>query len=134
MKKTLKALLLVAFMLVTLLALTGCGDKLVATRETEEMGVKMEEEIEVSFKDDKVNKVKMTYTFDSKEQAEAMESLLSLGMSMNEETANFDIKQSGKKIIMEADAKAYAEMAGDDVDISKDELREQFEDQGYTVK
>ena len=35
---------------------------------------------------------------------------------------------------MEADAKAYAEMAGDDVDISKDELREQFEDQGYTVK
>ncbi len=134
MKKTLKALLLVAFMLVTLLALTGCGDKLVATRETEEMGVKMEEEIEVSFKDDKVNKVKMTYTFDSKEQAEAMKSLLSLGMSMNEETANFDIKQSGKKIIMEADAKAYAEMAGDDVDISKDELREQFEDQGYTVK
>lgn len=134
MKKTLKALLLVAFMLVTLLALTGCGDKLVATRETEEMGVKMEEEIEVSFKDDKVNKVKMTYTFDSKEQAEAMKSLLSLGMSMNEETANFDIKQSGKKIIMEADAKAYAEMVGDDVDISKDELREQFEDQGYTVK
>ena len=134
MKKTLKALLLVAFMLVTLLALTGCGDKLVATRETEEMGVKMEEEIEVSFKDDKVNKVKMTYTFDSKEQAEAMKSLLSLGMSMNEETANFDIKQSGKKIIMEADAKAYAEMAGDDVDISKDELREQFDDQGYTVK
>ena len=134
MKKTLKALLLVAFMLVTLLALTGCVDKLVATRETEEMGVKMEEEIEVSFKDDKVNKVKMTYTFDSKEQAEAMKSLLSLGMSMNEETANFDIKQSGKKIIMEADAKAYAEMAGDDVDISKDELREQFEDQGYTVK
>ena len=134
MKKTLKALLLVSFMLVILLALTGCGDKLVATRETEEMGVKMEEEIEVSFKDDKVNKVKMTYTFDSKEQAEAMKSLLSLGMSMNEETANFDIKQSGKKIIMEADAKAYAEMAGDDVDISKDELREQFEDQGYTVK
>ncbi len=134
MKKTLKSLLLVSFMLVILLALTGCGDKLVATRETEEMGVKMEEEIEVSFKDDKVNKVKMTYTFDSKEQAEAMKSLLSLGMSMNEETANFDIKQSGKKIIMEADAKAYAEMAGDDVDISKDELREQFEDQGYTVK
>ena len=134
MKKTLKSLLLVSFMLVILLALTGCGDKLVATRETEEMGIKMEEEIEVSFKDDKVNKVKMTYTFDSKEQAEAMKSLLSLGMSMNEETANFDIKQRGKKIIMEADAKAYAEMAGDDVDISKDELREQFEDQGYTVK
>ena len=134
MKKTLKGLLVAIFMLVILLALTGCGDKLVATRETEEAGMSFEEKIEVSFKDDKVNKVKMTYTFDSKEQAEAMESLFTLGMSMNEETANFDIKQSGKKIIMEADAKAYAEMAGDEVDISKDELREQFEEEGYTVK
>lgn len=134
MKKTLKALLLVAFMLVTLLALTGCGDKLVATRETEEMGMKMEEEIEVSFKDDKVNKVKMTYTFDSKEQAEAMKSLFTLGMSMNGETTNLDIKQRGKKLTIEADAEAYAELAGEDVDISKDELREQLEEEGYTVK
>ena len=134
MKKTLKSLLLVAFMLVTLLALPGCGDKLVATRETEEMGVKMEEEIEVSFKDDKVNKVKMTYTFDSKEQAEAMKSLFSLGMSMNGETTNLDIKQKGKKLTIEADAEAYAELAGEDVDISKDELREQLEEEGYTVK
>ena len=137
MKKTLKALLLVAFMLVTLLALTGCGDsgdKLVATRETEEMGMKMEEEIEVSFKDDKVNKVKMTYTFDSKEQAESMKSLFTLGMSMNGETTNLDIKQKGKKLTIEADAEAYAELAGEDVDISKDELREQLEEEGYTVK
>ena len=134
MKKTLKALLLVAFMLVTLLALTGCGDKLVATRETEEMGMKTEEEIEVSFKDDKVNKVKMTYNFDSKEQAEAMKSLFTLGMSMNGETTNLDIKQKGKKLTIEADAEAYAELAGEDVDISKDELREQLEEAGYTVK
>ncbi len=34
MKKTLKGLLVAIFMLVILLALTGCGDKLVATRET----------------------------------------------------------------------------------------------------
>ena len=134
MKKTLKSLLLVSFMLVILLALTGCGDKLVATRETEEMGMKIEEEIEVSFKDDKVNKVKMTYTFDSKEQAEAMKSLFTLGMSMNGETTNLDIKQKGKKLTIEADAEAYAELAGEDVDISKDELREQLEEEGYTVK
>ena len=134
MKKTLKSLLLVSFMLVILLALTGCGDKLVATRETEEMGMKMEEKIEVSFKDDKVNKVKMTYTFDSKEQAESMKSLFTLGMSMSGETTNLDIKQSGKKLTIEADAEAYAELAGEDVDISKDELREQLEEEGYTVK
>ena len=58
MKKTLKILLLVAFMSLVLFALTGCGNKLVATRETEEMGMKMKEEVEISFKGDKVNKVK----------------------------------------------------------------------------
>ena len=81
MKKTLKGLLVAIFMLVILLALTGCGDKLVATRETEEAGMSFEEKIEVSFKDDKVNKVKMIYTFDDKEIAEAMSGVLKMGVA-----------------------------------------------------
>jgi len=36
MNKTLKALLAIAIVLVALFALTGCGDKLVATKTTEE--------------------------------------------------------------------------------------------------
>lgn len=135
MKKTLKTLLVAAFMLVILLALTGCGNKLVATRETEEMGMKMEEKIEVSFKKDKVNKVKMTYTFDDKDTAEAMAGILKMGMSMADEDMKIDVKQSGKKVTMTVDAKAYAEMAGEDeVDMNKDELKEMLEEQGYKVK
>lgn len=135
MKKTLKSLLVAVFMLVILLALTGCGNKLVATRETEEMGQKMEEKIEVSFKKDKVNKVKMTYTFDDKDTAEAMAGILKMGMSMSDEDMKIDIKQSGKKVTMTVDAKAYAEMAGEDeADMTKEELKEMLEDEGYKVK
>lgn len=136
MKKTLKMLLVVAFMALVLFALTGCGDKLVATRETEEMGMKMEEKVEISFKKDTINKVKMTYTFEDKETAESMKSLLSLGMSMSEEEmSGLEIKQSGKKVIMELDAEAYAEMSGEELEeVSKDELKEQLEEEGYEVK
>jgi len=134
MKKTLKVLLLVAFMAVVLFTLTGCGNKLVATRETEEMGMKWEEKVEIKFKGDKVDSVKMTYTFDDKETAESMKSLLSLGLSMSEEDMGMEVKQSGKKVIMELDAEAYADMEGADLEVSKDELREELEEEGYKVK
>jgi len=134
MKKTLKELLLVAFMAVVLFTLTGCGNKLVATRETEEMGMKWEEKVEIKFKGDKVDSVKMTYTFDDKETAESMKSLLSLGLSMSEEDMGMEVKQSGKKVIMELDAEAYADMEGADLEVSKDELREELEEEGYKVK
>ena len=135
MKKTLKVLLLVAFMAVVLLALTGCGDKLVATRESEEMGMEVKEKIEVSFKKDKVNKIKWTYEFEDKDTAEAMSGVLKMSMSMLDEDVDMDIKQSGKKVIMKLDAKAYAAMAGEDeMDIDKDELEEKLEEEGYKVK
>ena len=69
MKKTLKIIAIIAIMLVAVFALTGCGNKLIATKDVEgtESEPKHSEKIEISFKDDKVNKVKMTYTFDNKD-------------------------------------------------------------------
>ena len=135
MKKTLKVLLLVAFMSVVLLALTGCGNKLVATRETEEDGMKVEEKIEISFKKDKVNKVKMTYKFDTEENAELMAGIFKMGMAMSEEDMGFEVEQKGKKVVIELDAKAYAEMSGEEVsEVSKEELKKQLKEDGYKVK
>ena len=135
MKKTLKVLLLVAFMSVVLLALTGCGNKLVARRETEEDGMKVEEKIEISFKKDKVNKVKMTYKFDTEENAELMAGIFNMGMAMSEEDMGFEVEQKGKKVVIELDAKAYAEMSGEEVsEVSKKELKEELEEEGYKVK
>ena len=135
MSKTLKILAVVAFLLVALFVLTGCGDKLVATKVTEESGMKVQEKIEVSFKNDKVDKVKMTMTFDNKETAEAMKSLFTLGLSMSEEDIKMDVKQSGKSLIVTFDAKAYAEYAGEsDVNMTKAEMKKALEEEGYKVK
>lgn len=135
MKKSLKILLVVAFMATLLLALTGCGNKLVATKTTDEDGEKVEERIEVSFKNDKVNKVKMTYTFEKEETAESMKAIFTLGMSMaGEEIEGFNVEQKGKKVIIEVDEKAFAEMSEEEAGMSKEELKEELEEQGYKVK
>lgn len=145
MKKTLKVLLFVALIATMLFALTGCGSKLVATKttETEDMNgeaMKYDEKIEVSFKKDKVNKVKMTYTFDNKDQAkkyvDMYNALVQLSKSMGGDEVQLpEAKQSGKSVVMTFDAKAYAEFADDDeADMTRDEIKKTLEEQGYTVK
>ena len=139
MKKTLKVLLLVAFMAVVLFALTGCGDKLVATKETEDatMG-NIEEKIEFTFKKDKLNTVKMTYKFEDKETAEEAEKdfndLMDLVAEYGDEELDVEVKRNGKKLTIKLDASTFASMEGEDVEISKDELKEELEDEGYKVK
>lgn len=135
MKKTLKIALLVAFMAVILFALTGCGNKLVVTKEEESMGMKMKEETEISFKNDKINKAKTTYTFDDKDTASGMKAFMTLGTSMSDDYEGIEIKQSGKKIIIEySSAEAFANMNDVDEDITKDELKEHYEENEYKVK
>lgn len=139
MKKTLKVLLLVAFMAVVLFTLTGCGNKLVATRETDdaEMGT-IKEKYEYTFKKDKMDSVKATFTFEDKEKAEKAEEQLNgvkaLAEAFAEEDFEMEIKRSGKKVTMEIDASTFANMEGEDADVSIDELREELEEEGYKVK
>lgn len=139
MNKTIKALLMVAVIIVALFALTGCGDKLVATKTTEEEGltgevVKYEEKIEIKFKDDKVNSVKMTFKFEDKEQAETMKSMFDLMTAMMDEDLAMEVKQSGKKLTIELDAEAYSEMSGEETNMSKDDIKKSLEEDGYKVK
>ena len=139
MKKTLKLLAVVAVLLVMLIALTGCGNKIVATRETEDGGVSYEEKLEIKLKDDKINNVKVTMTFEDKETAEKMKVQLDAAMAMitafSGGDSGMEIKQESKKIIIELDAEQYADMYGAEIEeISKDELKAQLEEEGYKVK
>lgn len=105
MKKTLKIIAIIAIMLVAVFALTGCGNKLVATKDVEgtESEPKHSEKIEISFKDDKVSLPTM--------------------------------EQKGKKAIMEMDAKMYSEMSGEtEAGMTKDEVKASLEKEGYKVK
>ncbi len=140
MKKTLKILALIAILLVAVLALTGCGNKLIATKDVEatSSAPKHSEKIEMSFKDDKVNKVKMTYIFDNKDDAKefadsynALLSLASAFTSEDEEISLPTMEQKGKKAIMEVDSEMYSEMGGD---MTKDDFKASLEEEGYNVK
>jgi len=99
-------------------------------------------ENEISFKDDKVNKVKMTYTFDNKDDAKkfvdsynAILSLANAFASGDEKVSLPTMEQKGKKAIMEMDAKMYSEMGGDtEAGMTKDEVKASLEEEGYKVK
>ena len=146
MKKTLKVVLLMLCLLVVLLALTGCGNKLVATKDVEETSdtPKHKEEVEVSFKNDKVDKVKMTFIFDNDDTAKkyvdeynAMLQLLKSFAGEEEGEVNLPtLTQSGKKATMELDAKTFAEMSEDEKveSMTREEIKKSLEDEGYTVK
>lgn len=141
MKKTLKIIALIAIMLVAVLALTGCGNKLVATKDVEGTSSepKHSEKIEISFKKDKV---KMIYTFDNKDDAKkfvdsynALIALASAFTSGDEKNSLPTIEQKGKKTIIEMDAKMYAEMSGEtEAGMTKEEVKASLEKQGYKVK
>ena len=145
MKKTLKVSLLIACLLVVLLALTGCGgNKLVATKEVEatEETAKYTEEIEVSFKNDKIDNVKMTFIFENadtaKKYVDDYNAMIEMLQKLDEESKTNipKLTQKGKKAIMELDAKTFAEMAGneEEVNMTKEELRKSLEEDGYKVK
>lgn len=140
MKKTIKSVALLLIMGVMLFLLAGCGgDKLVATKTTEDdvMGLgKYEEKIEVTFKDNKVNEVKMTYEFEKEESAKNMAALFNLGASMSgEEMEGLKVEQKGKKLIMNMDAKTFAQQEGaTDEEMTKEAIKASLEEEGYTVK
>lgn len=132
MRKLTRSILLVSIFLMTLIVLTGCGgNKLVAKKTTEEVGIKIEEEIEVTFKDNKISQVVAIMEFDSEETAKMMTEAFTY-----EETEGLEVKQDGNKMTMTMNAQIFADIQGEqvNVDITKEELKKFFEDEGYKVK
>lgn len=139
MKKSLKILAVVAFLFVILVSLTGCGNKIVATKETTEDGITYKEKVEIKLKDDKVDTVKMTMTFEDKETAEKMKEELDQGIAMLKmmgmDSSGIEIEGKGKKIIMNLDANAFATMGEVEItETSKDDIKKSLEEEGYKVK
>lgn len=132
MKNIRKSIILVAMLSAILLALTGCGSKkLVATKSTDQYGVKYEETIEVSFKNDKANEIVWTLDFDDESFAETYSSLYESVASED----GFKIERDGKKVVMTLDSEAFAKLQdGSDSDDSRDAVKKSLEDEGYTVK
>ena len=101
--------------------------------------IKYDEKIEVSFKKDKINKVKMTYTFENKDKAksyvEQYNAMIQLAKSFGSEVSLPEMKQSGKSATLQLDAKAFAQFADEEeANMSKDDLKKALEADGYKVK
>ena len=127
MKKILKGTILVALMLVMVVALTGCGNKLVATKTSTENGVEMQEKHELKFKGNKLDTIKMTYEFSDEESAAMMGGFMKLAFP--------DTEIDGKKVTMNLSAEDYAEeLVGSEEEMTKEAIKASLEEEGYTVK
>lgn len=141
MKKTLKVLLVVALLLVVLIGLTGCGNKLVATKEVTEDGVTYKEKTEIKFKDDKMETIKMTRTYKDKDAAEKekeeLDSSLSYMKLLGIDTDGIETTIKGKKLTMKFNTEVFSKIMGveaSETSVSKDELKKSLEESGYKVK
>ena len=106
--------------IITILFVTGCGSKnqLVCTASINEQGQKYDAEMTVKFNDnDKVEKVSFIMTFSTEEEAKLIyreyEEMLKLAeqfAQQGQQMPQFDIKNEGKKIIIE-DYAAFVKLA-----------------------
>lgn len=135
MKKIATSALLLIVMGIMLFALTGCGNKLVATKtQTDSTFGDYEERIEVSFKNNKANKVTYTMKFKEEDKAKKAESLLSAGLALSGQD-DLKVERKGKKVIMKMDGDLFASQEGMDKDsLTKEKIKESLEKEGYKVK
>jgi len=127
MKKILKGVIFSILMLVMVVALTGCGNKLVATKTSTEDGVEINEKHEIKFKGDKLDSIKMIYEFSDEASAAEMGEFMQLAFP--------EVEIDGKKVTMNLSPEDYA--AGfeeSEEDITKESIKALLEEEGYTVK
>ena len=110
MKKSLKLLLVVLLCGVMLLALTGCGNKIKATKETDEG--------------------KETIEYEDKEEAQAAWALMRAFSELDEEE-DYKVKLSGKKVTLTMKGEYVEDLYED---MTKEEIIEVLEDDDYDVK
>lgn len=138
MKKTIKSSALLLVIAMILFTLTGCmGNKLVATKSNEDsMFGKYEEKVEISFKNDKADKITITTEYEEEEKAESAASLYKLAINSSEdELKGLEVEQKGKKVVLKMDSKAFSSQEGmKDEDLTKDNLKKALEEDGYKVK
>ena len=136
MKKLVKGSLLLMVVAMILMALTGCGkNKLVATKSNDSASSLLgsyEEKIEVTFKNDKADKIVWTMEFEDESKAKSAAGLYQMASS---EIEGLEVKQDGKKVVLNMSVKAFADTADmKDEDLSRDAFKKALEEQGYTVK
>lgn len=128
--------ILVISSLVALVGLTGCGKKLTCTMENSQLGLEMKQKVEVKFKGDTVDtmKIAMDIVVPDKYKDQKQE----LIDSFKEEDENMKVTETKDGIRIEADSSSDSSLF-DEFDVegkeaSYDDVKKAFEAQGYTCK
>ena len=141
MKKVLKNIVVVAILFAMLLALTGCGNKVIATKKDAEMnGMKCDQRIEFKFKKDKIESIEWTMKFDDEDSAKEMnknfETMASFVSAFGSDLG-LETELKDKKLIINLDPETFASVYGAEEEIeeiTKKELKENLKENGYKVK
>ena len=124
MKKLIKQISLIAIMLILVFALTGCGNKMIATKTIDEDGVKAKLKYEIQFENDKVSNIKMITEFESLEFINTL--------AENEED-KLNIEQDGNKVIMVLTGEQYGELSTEE-EMTKKAIKANLEEEGFKVR
>lgn len=134
MKKLIKQISLIAIMLILVFALTGCGNKMIATKTIDGDGVKAKLKYEIQFENDKVSNIKMITEYESKEDAdEAFESLEFINTLAENEEDKLNIEQDGNKVIMVLTGEQYGELSTEE-EMTKKAIKANLEEEGFKVR
>ena len=120
MKQTIKVVSVIAMLILMLLVLAGCfgNNTLVATRENTQGGSTVVETVEMTFRNDRLETTTVTYEFETEEEAEEW---YEIATSVFE--GMYTVTRSGTTVTME-------ESGGP----TREELIEQLEEEGYTIR
>ena len=146
MKKTAKSLLIVMIMAMVLATLTGCGDSdkksdkdkksdnntLVATKTLNDSTLgTYKETVEISFEDEKAKNISITMDFESEKDAESAEAMLKYVAQVSDDIT---FERDGKSVIAKMGTETFLGYENvDDEDLSRDTLKKELEDDGYTI-
>lgn len=135
MKKIFKHLILITILICTIILLTGCGNRLIATKETEDNGMKVKIEYDMKFKKDIVDTIKMTSTYENEEDAETIyKSYEFINSFAENEEEKINVQKEENKIIITLTSKQFQELEEEEIGLTKDEIKKSLEKEGFQIK
>ncbi|MCL2354947.1 MAG: hypothetical protein FWC68_03610 [Oscillospiraceae bacterium] len=132
MSKTIKILSITVLMALALVVLTGCGgssNRIVATRDMSDMGMNATETLEITFRNDTIYSAVATIEFEDEEEAEVYYSIMQM---VDMEGIEFSL--SGSTLTMTLDVEDFVGDISSEDEVSRDEMIEILEEQGYTIR
>ncbi len=160
MKKVLKYAVIILAMFTLVVLLTGCGkketpktdnnankgttevsngNKVVGTKTTtdEDVGT-IKERLEATFKNDLIDEVKISFTFDDEETAQFMKDMYDLAKNMAENDDPFKdaiVEKNGTSVTVTMNAEMLEESQGINAQgMNMEEFKEELEIEGYTIE